>query len=355
MEFTAFIPARPEISLAAILIYSFLTFLVGILATPWFLSFLRENRIGKQLRVEAVDGKEASVFRHFHQKKAGTPTMGGLLIWGSILFTVLLSRILSYYGFVEHSLLQRGQVYLPLFTLVMLGILGGVDDYWNVAGWGKKKGGLDVLPKVLFLLLVSLIGALWFHFRLGYDTVHIPFYGDYAVGFWFVPFFMFVLIGTANAVNVTDGLDGLAGGLLVIAFLSFGVLAWVQELYVLSAFCGITVAAIAAFLWNNVPPAQFFMGDTGSLALGGMLAVISMMIDQVLLLPLIGAIFVLEMLSVIIQLTSKRFRNGKKVFLSAPVHHHFEALGWGESKVTMRLWIAGAFAAFLGVIIGIVG
>src|SRR3989344_2537574 len=349
-----FTPARPEISLAAILVYSFLTFLVGILATPWFLSFLRENRIGKQLRVEAVDGKEASVFRHFHQKKAGTPTMGGLLIWGSILFTVLLSRILSYYGFVEHSLLQRGQVYLPLFPLVMLGILGGVDDYWNVAGWGKKKGGLDVLPKVLFLLLVSLIGALWFHFRLEYDTVHIPFYGDYAVGFWFVPFFMFVLIGTANAVNVTDGLDGLAGGLLVIAFLSFGVLAWIQGLFILAGFCAVVVGAIAAFLWNNVPPALFFMGDTGSLPLGGILAIIAMMLDQVLVLPLIGAVFVLEMLSVIIQLTSKKFR-GKKIFLAAPIHHHFEALEWGESKVTMRLWIAGAFCAFLGVIIGLIG
>src|SRR3989344_2389922 len=221
-----FIPVRPEISLSAILVYSFLTFLVGILATPWFVNFLRENRIGKQLRIEAVDGKDASVFRHFHQKKAGTPTMGGLLIWGSILFTVIFSRVLSYLGFVDHSLLQRGQVYLPLFTLVMLGALGAVDDYWNVVGWGKKKGGLDVLPKIAFLLFVSLLAGFWFHFKLGYDTVHIPFVGEATLGFWYIPFFMFVLIGTANAVNVTDGLDGLAGGLIVIAFLSFGVLAW---------------------------------------------------------------------------------------------------------------------------------
>jgi len=166
---------------------------------------------------------------------------------------------------------------------------------------------------------------------------------------------MFVLIGTANAVNVTDGLDGLAAGLLIIAFVSFGILAYIEQLYVLAGFCGIVVAAIAAFLWNNVPPALFFMGDTGSLALGGALAVIAMMINQVLVLPLIGAIFVIEALSVIIQLTSKKFRNGKKVFLSAPIHHHFEALEWGESKVTMRFWIVGAFCAFLGVIVGVVG
>lgn len=349
-----FLPSRPELSLELILAYSLLTFFVGIAATPWFVEFLRQNKIGKQLRVEAMDGGTATIFRHFHQKKSGTPTMGGVLIWGSILFTIFFSRFLSYLGLVENSLLQRGQVYLPLFTLVTLGILGGVDDYWNILGLGKKKG-LDVLPKVFSLLVLSIIGALWFYVRLGYDFIHIPFYGDLIVGAWYIPFFMFVLIGTANAVNVTDGLDGLAGGLLIIAFISFGVLAYIEGLLVLAGFCGIVVAAIAAFLWNNVPPALFFMGDTGSLALGGTLAVVAMMIDQVLVLPLVGAVFVLEMLSVIIQLTSKKLRGGKKVFLSAPVHHHFEALGWGESKVTMRLWIIGAFVAFLGVIVGLVG
>jgi phospho-N-acetylmuramoyl-pentapeptide-transferase len=350
-----FIPVRPEISLASILVYSALTFLIGIFITPCFVQFLKKNKIGKQLRVESVDGNDASIFRHFHQKKKGTPTMGGLLIWGSILFTVVFSRILSYIGVVEHSLLQRGQVYLPLFTLVTLGILGAVDDYWSVLGFGKKKGGIDVLPKILSLFLVGLLGALWFHFRLAYDTVHLPFYGDFYINGWYIPLFIFVLMGTANAVNFTDGLDGLAGGLLVISFIAFGTLAYLEGLYILAGFCGILVAAVSAFLWNNVPPALFFMGDTGSLALGGTLAVIAMMIDQVLVLPIIGIIFVVEMLSVIIQLLSKKFRNGKKVFKAAPIHHHFEALGWGESKVTMRLWILGGFFAFLGVIVGVIG
>lgn len=349
-----FVPPRPELSLATILVYSFLTFLVGILATPWFVSFLRQNRLGKQLRVEAVDGGVATIFRHFHGKKTGTPTMGGILVWGSILFAVAFSRLLAYLGYIEHSLLQRGQVYLPLFTLIAFGILGAVDDYWGVLGIGKKRG-IDVLPKVATLLILSAIGALWFHVRLGYDTIHVPFYGDLFINGWYVPFFMFVLIGTANAVNFTDGLDGLAGGLLVIAFLAFGILAYVEGLFILAAFCGITASAIAAFLWNNVPPALFFMGDTGSLALGGTLAVLAMMIDQILVLPIVGLIFVLEMLSVIVQLLSKRFRAGKKIFLAAPLHHHFEALGWGESKVTMRLWILGAFSAFLGVIVGVAG
>ena len=278
--------------------------------------------------------------------------MGGLLIWGSILATVLFSRILSLIGKVDHSLLQRGQVYLPLFILVSLGVLGAVDDYLNVIGSGKKKG-LDWIPKLSTLMLISGIGALWFYFKLDYDQIHIPYWGPLTVGFWYIPIFMFIIVGTANAVNITDGLDGLAGGLLVIAFSSFAVLAYMQGLYVLSAFCVVVVGAIAAFLWHNVPPALFFMGDTGSLALGGTLGVIAMMLDQTILLVFIGFVFVLETLSVIIQLASKKFRGGKKVFLAAPLHHHFEALDWGESKVTMRLWIIGAFMAFVGVVIGV--
>ena len=349
-----FIPVRPEIAISETLGYTFFAFGLGLFLTPWFINFLRKNRMGKQLRVEAVDGREASVFRKYHKHKFGTPTMGGLLIWGAILATVVFSRALSYLGVVEHSLLQRGQVYLPLFVLVSLGLLGALDDYLNIIGAGKKKG-LDWLPKLLTLLLISGVGAAWFYFKLGYDQVHVPFLGSWQVGYWYIPIFMFILVGTANAVNVTDGLDGLAGGLLVIAFGAFGILAYFEGLDVLASFCFVIVGAIAAFLWHNVPPALFYMGDTGSLALGGTLGVIAMMTDQILILPFIGFVFVMEMMSVIIQLTSKKFRGGKKVFRAAPIHHHFEALEWGESKVTMRLWIIGAFAAFAGMVIAIFG
>lgn len=348
------LPVRPDISLLGILGYALFAFAFALVLTPWFVSFLLRNKVGKQLRVETIDGRDPTVFRTFHQNKFGTPTMGGVLIWGSILLTVGVSRILAFFGVVEHSLLQRGQVYLPLFMLLALGILGGVDDWLNIKGVGKKRG-LDTLPKLLTLLLISLAGALWFYFKLETNQIHIPYYGDFNVGLWYIPIFIFILVGTANAVNFTDGLDGLAGGLLVIAFGAFGILAYVNDLYVLSAFCAVCVGAIAAFLWHNVPPAMFFMGDTGSLSLGGTLAVIAMMIDQALVLPLIGFVFVIEMLSVIIQLTSKKLRGGKKVFLAAPIHHHFEALEWGESKVTMRLWIIGSFMALLGLIIGIAG
>lgn len=351
---TDFVRVRPDISLPAILGYAAFAFAIGLILTPWFISFLRRNKLGKQLRVETIDGKDPTFFLKYHEKKFGTPTMGGLLIWGSILITVLFSRALAYFGLVQNSLLQRGQVYLPLFVLVMLGILGAVDDYLNITGVGRKKG-LEALPKILSLLLISGVAAAWFYFRLGYDSLYVPFVGSFPIGLWYIPLFMFIIVGTANAVNVTDGLDGLAGGLLVIAFGAFGVLAYVGGLYVLAAFCAVAVGAIAAFLWHNVPPALFFMGDTGALALGGALGVIAMMTDQTLVLPLVGFVFVIEMLSVIIQLTSKKLRGGKKVFRAAPIHHHFEALEWGESKVTMRMWIIGGFVALLGIIVGIHG
>lgn len=345
------LPVRPDISLLGILGYALFSFTFALIFTPWFVSFLLKNKVGKQLRVETMDGREPTIFRTFHQSKSGTPTMGGILIWGSILLTVGVSRLLALFGVVEHSLLQRGQVYLPLFVLVALGILGGVDDYLNIKGVGKKRG-LNALPKMLFLLGIALMGALWFYYRLGYDSIHVPYVGDVPVGVWYIPIFVFIVVGTANAVNFTDGLDGLAGGLLAIAFTAFGILAYSEGLFILAAFCAVCVGAIAAFLWHNVPPALFFMGDTGSLALGGTLAVMAMMVEQPLILPLIGFVFVIEMLSVLIQLTSKRLRGGKKVFMAAPIHHHFEALGWGESKVTMRLWIVGLFVALLGIIVG---
>ncbi len=361
----------PQLSLLAILSYAFFAFVLGLVLTPWFISFLKRNKLGKQLRVETVDGKEPSVFRTYHQHKFGTPTMGGLLIWGSILITVILSRVLAYIGIVDFSLLQRREVYLPLFTMVSLGVLGAVDDYFNIVGLGKKKG-LDWLPKIIFLLIISLIGAYWFSVRLGYSQMYIPFHGDFIFPQFSIPLyipilspllsnivyvliFIFILVGTANAVNVTDGLDGLAGGLLILAFGSFSLLAYLSGLTVLAGFCAVTVGAISAFLWHNVPPALFMMGDTGSLALGGTLGVIALMTDKILILPLVGAIFVIEMLSVIVQLLSKKFRNGKKIFKAAPIHHHFEAMEWGESKVTMRLWIIGGFCAFVGILVGIIG
>lgn len=343
---------RPDVPLATILVYAVMAFSLVLAFTPWFVNFLRFNKIGKELRVESIDGRDATVFQQFHKAKWGTPTMGGIIIWLGVVVTVLLSRLFSYIGLTDYSLLQRREVYLPLFTMITMGVLGAVDDYLNIRGVGKTKG-LAWLPKLLTMLFIATAGAWWFYTKLEFNSISVPFYGEVFLGLWYVPLFILVMVSTANAVNFTDGLDGLAGGLLVIAFGAFGVLAYVEGLTVLAAFCAATAGAVAAFLWHNVPPALFFMGDTGSMALGGTLGVIALMTDDVLLLPLIGIVFLIELLSVVIQLLSKKLRNGKKVFIAAPIHHHFEALQWGESKVTMRLWIIGGFGALLGVIIGV--
>jgi phospho-N-acetylmuramoyl-pentapeptide-transferase len=195
-----------------------------------------------------------------------------------------------------------------------------------------------------------MIGAWWFYFKLGFDHVHVPFYGDIIIGWWFIPFFLLVTIGTSFAVNQTDGLDGLAGGVLLVAFVCFAVIAFMQGREDLTAMLGVVCGALLAFLWFNVYPARFFMGDTGSMGLGVLLAIVAFLTNSVLLLPLIGLIFVIEAGSFFIQMFW-RIVFKKKFFLSAPIHHHLEALGWPEAKVTMRFWILSSVAGIMSIII----
>jgi len=339
--------------LALLFSYGLFTFFCFLALQPLYFHWVKKLGIRQEIREHTADGKVAKLFRALHLKKSGTPTGGGVLIWISVLITILFSRFLSFVGVVDQSLLQRGEVYLPLFTLVFMGLLGGIDDYWNAKGIGKKKG-LEAGPKMIFILFFALLGALWFAFKLQYTSLTVPGIGVFDIGLWAIPLYTFIIVATANAVNVTDGLDGLAGGLLISAFATFGALAFFRDHLFLALFCGLVVAALFGFLWFNVPPAKFFMGDTGSLALGATLGVIAMMIDAVFALPIVGFIFVIETLSVIIQITSKKLRNGKKVFLIAPIHHHFEQKGWQESQIVMRFWIIGGFCAVLGLIVGLI-
>jgi phospho-N-acetylmuramoyl-pentapeptide-transferase len=331
-----------------------LAFVIALLLAKPFIAQLQQLKMGKTIRDVATDGKVAKLFNALHKNKSGTPTMGGILIWGTTLIVIILSRIFSYYGIFEHSLINRKETYLPLFTLVTVALLGALDDYMNIKGIGKSKG-MNVAPKFLWLTLFAAAGAWWFYVKLGYDQIHIPGVGDYFIGMWYIPLFMLIILATSNAVNITDGLDGLAGGLSIIAFVSFGAIAYMKGLLILATFCAVIAGATLAFLWFNIPPAKFYMGDTGSLSLGATLGVIAMLTDSVLVLPFVGFIFVIETLSVIIQLTSKKLRGGKKVFHIAPIHHHFEHLGWPETQVTMRFWMIGAIMAGIGLIIGLVG
>lgn len=330
-----------------------LAFIIAMMLTPWFTRQLHKFKIGKQIREKALSGEDSSLYSAMHAPKSGTPTMGGLLIWGTILIVIGISFLLQKMGLFTHSLLSRNETWLPIFTLVTCGLLGAVDDFLNVKGIGKNKG-LSAKLKTVWLLIFASLGAWWFYSKLGYSSIKIPIPGTEAIeiGLWYIPIFIFVIMATANAVNFTDGLDGLASGLLILAFTSFGILAYSRGLFILAAFCIVISGAVLAFLWFNVPPARFYMGDTGSLALGATLAVIAMLTDQTLTLPIIGFIFVIEALSVIIQLFSKKFF-GKKVFKIAPLHHHFEHNGLKEWTIVMRFWIVGGIMAAFGTILGL--
>ena len=333
--------------------WSTLAFLVTLALTPIYLKLAKKLKLGKQIRDTAISGEKASLFKKMHAKKSGTPTMGGIIMWGSVLLIVLFSRFLSLTGIIPQSLLQRGQVYLPLFTLIAVGLLGAVDDWFNIKKIGGIKG-IKAKPKFLLLTLFAIVGAWWFFYKLGFSSIHIPSVGDFEIGLWYIPLFMLVIVSTANAVNITDGLDGLAGGLLILAFTAFGVIAYAKGLIVLAVFCGVLIGSLLAFLWHNVPPALYYMGDTGALAYGATLGVMAMMTDSLVVLLVVGAIFIIETLSVIIQLISKKFFK-KKVFLVAPLHHHFEKKGLDEAKITMRFWILGAMFSAIGLIIGLIG
>ncbi|MDA0208206.1 MAG: phospho-N-acetylmuramoyl-pentapeptide-transferase [bacterium] len=336
--------------LLKILVLTTLTFVLAIVWTPVLTHFLYKYRLGKSLRTS----KQAPIFTKMHKEKAGTPTMGGVLIWGTVLIValtlVLLKELFPGSRIAEFSFLTREETWLPLFTLVAAGVIGLLDDFFNVRKIGPNGGGIDIRHRLVLYTIVALIGAWWFYDKLDWHVLLVPLYGFIDIGIWFVPLFVLVIVGTAFSVNQTDGLDGLAGGTLVSAFGAFAGIALLQGRYDLAAFCGAMMGALLAFLWFNIYPARFFMGDTGAMSLGVTLGVVAMFTNSALLLPIIGFVFVLEAVSTIIQLLSKKFR-GKKVFKVAPIHHHYEALGWPEPKVVMRFWVISWIAASLGLIL----
>ncbi|MDD5341268.1 MAG: phospho-N-acetylmuramoyl-pentapeptide-transferase [Patescibacteria group bacterium] len=333
-----------------IFLFTTLSFVLAMVWTPLLTNFLYKYKLGKNIR----DGESAPIMSNLHAHKAGTPTMGGILVWATVLVLSLgafyLARFTDIPIFDKFNFLTRSQTFLPLGALVASALVGLFDDILNVRGVGPKGGGLQLRYKLLIYSAIALIGAFWFFFKLDWDLMRIPFIGDFQVGWWYIPIFMIVIVATSFSVNETDGLDGLAGGLLAAAFATFGVIAFVQGRFDLATFCGVVVGALLAFLWFNIPPARFFMGDTGSMGLGVTLGVIAMLTNSALILPIICLPFVIESLSVIIQMCSKKIFK-RKVFLSAPIHHHLEAIGWPECKVVMRFWLIGMVTAVFGIIL----
>jgi phospho-N-acetylmuramoyl-pentapeptide-transferase len=244
---------------------------------------------------------------------------------------------------------SRPETLLPLAILIFSALVGLADDWLDIRE--KGKGGLRMKHRLLIYMVIAALGAAWFYFKLDWTTLHIPFWKNLEIGAWYIPFFIFVIVATAFSVNETDGLDGLAGGTLLIAFAAFSVISFSLGRYDLAAFCGVIIGALIAFLWFNITPARFIMGDTGAMSLGITLGAIALLTNSAFILPLVGFIFVVESISVIIQLTSKKLRGGKKVFKSAPIHHHFQALGWSEPKIVMRFWMIAGVVAAIGLAI----
>jgi len=341
------------VNVLRISIVATISFFVALILTPSWIRFLKKYKIGKNVVREDV----APIFSKIHKKKEGTPTMGGVIIWGTVIILIfvfwLIANLFPESIFANLNFLSRKQTLLPLGVLIFGAVLGLVDDLWSVMHRGPKGRGLRMRDRVVLYSLVGVISAWWFYDKLDWNFINIPFFGDFTIGFWYIPFFVFIIIATTFSANETDGLDGLAGGVFLTMFAALGAIAFVQGRMDLVVFIAAIIGALVAFLWFNIYPARFFMGDTGSMALGVVLGVTAMFLDIPLLLPIIGVVFVIESGSVLLQIWSKKFR-GKKIFLSTPIHHHFEARGWPESQVTMRFWVISMIGAIIGLIIFLV-
>lgn len=335
-------------------------FIIGILITPIISNYLYRNKMWKKRSVAvATDGGIASITQSLHNdEEKKTPRMGGIIIWASAVITILLfllGSIIDGPVMAKLNFLSRNQTWLPLFTLIVGALIGLIDDYFSVTErYDQKAGGLSSKKRLLAVFIISLIGAWWFYYKLEMTEINIPFLGIWDAGLLFILFFIIVTLGTYSG-GVIDGLDGLSGGVFGIIFSSYGIIALLQNQIDLAAFCFVLVGGLLAFLWFNIPPARFYMSETGTMALTITLVVIAFLTKQVLILPIIAFPLVMSSGSSIIQLLSKKFRNGKKVFLVAPLHHHFQAKGWPATKVVMRYWVLGIIFASVGIIIFLVG
>ena len=339
-----------EFYIIKILFFTTLAFVFTVAWTPVLTHFLYKYKMGKQIR---NDGS-TPLFSRLHAHKRGTPTMGGALVWVTVLIFSLVFFYLAKFVpgelFKNLNFLTREQTLLPLGCLVASALVGLADDFMDVKKLGYKKRGIKFSYKLIIYAVIALVGALWFFIKLDWDVVHIPFAGNFYVGWYYLLFYISVVIGTAFSVNQTDGLDGLAGGTLLLSFASYSVIAFVLMKYNLAVFCGVIVGALLAFLWFNINPARFFMGDTGSISLGVTLALVALYTNTVFILPFIGIIFVVEAMSTITQILAKKILK-RKIFLSSPIHHHLEARGWPETKIVMRFWVISGVGAVIGLII----
>jgi phospho-N-acetylmuramoyl-pentapeptide-transferase len=330
--------------LTAVFLLSGAAFLLAMLLTPLYTDLAYRYKFWKKQRDTSTTGEKLLVFVKLHEQKfkRNIPTMAGII---TVLAVTIVTVVFN---------LDRAQTWLPLAALVGGGAVGLLDDIINIRGKGGGVAGLRSTTKFLLITILGLGLGWFFAVKLGFDAVHLPFIGEIALGWFMIPLFAFAVVATGNAVNISDGLDGLAGGLSAAAFGAFGVIALLQGHFLLAGFCFTVLGALLSYLWFNIYPARFFMGDVGSFALGTSLGVVAMLTNSFFLLPVIGIVFVVEAGSSLVQIFSKKVFH-RKVFISAPIHHHLEAIGWPETKVTMRFWVIAAVAAFAGVLLALAG
>lgn len=354
------------LNVVKVLLPAVLAFLVGIGLTPTITDYLYKNKMWKKkVKSVTVDGREATIFMSLHKdKEVNTPRMGGSIIWLAAFITAFifwfLAKIANLEIFAALEFISRNQTWIPFCALLLGAMVGLVDDLMEIKGTSSQKaGGLSAKKRLLFVAMVAGVIGLWFYSKLEISAIFLPLVGYFDLGILFVPFFMLTMLFIYSG-GVIDGVDGLAGGVFAIAFGAYGIIAFSNNQIDLAAFCALMVGGILAFLWFNIPPARFYMSETGSMALTVTLTTVALMTDKlgdgtgIFVLPIVALPLVITVLSVIIQLASKKLRNGKKIFLSTPIHHHFEALGWPSYKVTMRYWIFSIISATLGVIISII-
>lgn len=336
-------------------------FWLGIILTPILTHYLYKHKCWKKsARTKALTGGEAALFNALHkEKEVSTPRMGGILIWLITLFVIsifyVLAKIFTHSELAQKlNFFSRSQTWLTLFTLISASLLGLVDDLLQIKEkGGYMAGGISLSKRIAIVSLIGAVGAYWFYFKLEKSAVLIPFFGEINLGILFIPFFIIIMIALFSG-GVIDGIDGLAGGIMANIFAAYSGIAFFQNQIDLAAFCAVITGALLAFLWFNIPPARFYMGETGMLGLTTILAVVAFLTNSVAVLPIIAFPLFAATGSDIIQLISKKFF-GKKVFKIAPIHHHFEAIGWPAYKVTMRFWVISIVLAIIGMVVILVG
>jgi phospho-N-acetylmuramoyl-pentapeptide-transferase len=331
-------------TLIKISLLAFVSFLLSMGITPLYTTMAYRFQWWKKQRTAAMGGASSAVYNKLHAEKhkRHIPTMAGLIFVIAIALVTLAAN------------LQRSQTWLPLAGMLAAGGVGLIDDILNIYSHGGIAG-MQAKLKLFLYSAIALTGGWWFYDKLGVTSIQLPLVHTLHLGWVIIILFWFVVIATANAVNITDGLDGLAGGLLISSFSAYAVISVVESKYGLAGFCLTVVGGLLSYTWFNIYPARFFMGDVGAFALGTALGIIAMQTNTIYVLPIIGLVYVAETGSVIINRLSRKLRHGKKVFLSSPIHHHFEAIGWPETKVTMRFWVVGQVSAVLGIIVFLIG